>query len=592
MGLFKTYYHPYTGAVLTNANTKFVCPLTGNDSTGSGTRENPYATLTKAGTVQVLLRGQTNENYAIGAASVLIGDGEDAYVNGTISGAQALNCLNVKILTSQIGAMSGGGTYLKCIVTTFGTKASSIYSSFGIVSNNFITNYQNCRHGILNSTVVTFVNNTISNYFNCLNINTENTIINSIFCSVVDLYNYNSRATVTYIPLFKNCLFRKSVIWKWNSNIIPINWGTYGNAVGDYMADVISAMYAYTGTVTAGTDRTYFSAMFPSASTSNIFFVGDNGQTNKVVDDSVYPIFNKYNGTVPVDYSLKLDSSNIALYMSDTNSYVGCYQANVGGMVFGTIYDVDSNGNNTGNTPDMLVKDTDGSFYASNSSVQIRNRVQTNVLTFPRGFKIAGLQSQLTSGMASRFFFGKFQPYSTTGTPTLPIETVEVIPYDDATTPSAFPRFSASFNDIVQMWYHKYGAGTVSNASGGITVTGVGTAFLTTFQIGQKIYIGGEVRTVSAIGTNTSMTTDAWTTAHSAGSAYSSVPVAKIDTPILFNDLSNYGITTDKSLTEYGAWAVTNADYEYYLLSSKTGVALQNIPIAYLKLELNLNYAV
>lgn len=58
------------------------------------------------------------------------------------------------------------------------------------------------------------------------------------------------------------------------------------------------------------------------------------------------------------------------------------------------------------------------------------------------------------------------------------------------------------------------GNGTVSNAASGTTVTGVGTQFTNTFKIGDAITIAGETQTISAIASNTSMTTATWTAAH------------------------------------------------------------------------------
>jgi hypothetical protein len=63
------------------------------------------------------------------------------------------------------------------------------------------------------------------------------------------------------------------------------------------------------------------------------------------------------------------------------------------------------------------------------------------------------------------------------------------------------------------------GVGTVSNGAGGTTVTGVGTQFLNTFKIGDTITINGETVAISAIASNTSMTTAAITGANS-GVAY------------------------------------------------------------------------
>lgn len=55
------------------------------------------------------------------------------------------------------------------------------------------------------------------------------------------------------------------------------------------------------------------------------------------------------------------------------------------------------------------------------------------------------------------------------------------------------------------------GLGTISATSGGTSVTGVNTNFLSWFKIGQTITANGETRTISAIASATSMTTDAWT---------------------------------------------------------------------------------
>jgi len=60
------------------------------------------------------------------------------------------------------------------------------------------------------------------------------------------------------------------------------------------------------------------------------------------------------------------------------------------------------------------------------------------------------------------------------------------------------------------------GSGTVSNSAGGTTVTGVGTLFLNTFKIGDTITINGETVAISAIASNTSMTTAAITGANAA----------------------------------------------------------------------------
>jgi len=54
------------------------------------------------------------------------------------------------------------------------------------------------------------------------------------------------------------------------------------------------------------------------------------------------------------------------------------------------------------------------------------------------------------------------------------------------------------------------GQGTISVTAGSGTVTGTGTDFVTNFNIGDVIKANGETRTISAIASSTSMTTDNW----------------------------------------------------------------------------------
>jgi hypothetical protein len=63
------------------------------------------------------------------------------------------------------------------------------------------------------------------------------------------------------------------------------------------------------------------------------------------------------------------------------------------------------------------------------------------------------------------------------------------------------------------------GPGTISASASGTTVTGSGTAFIESFQNGDTITAGGETHTITAVASDTSMTTDAWTNAQS-GAAY------------------------------------------------------------------------
>lgn len=64
------------------------------------------------------------------------------------------------------------------------------------------------------------------------------------------------------------------------------------------------------------------------------------------------------------------------------------------------------------------------------------------------------------------------------------------------------------------------GPGTVSVTSGSATVTGSGTNFLTRFAVGEKIKVGTDVLIISAIASDTSLTTSANFTATQSGASY------------------------------------------------------------------------
>jgi hypothetical protein len=503
---------------LQTANTIFVCPIVGNDN-NVGTRNEPFATMTKGNTIATLpycvYRGMMIENPPLIGTRTHIFEGEDAVLNGNIStddGAPVFYNLKCNSLTSSYppSLYSSNVTNL----TTF----EGLYT----LRDSFITNLNSQIGGSTyqgNNTILNFNNYYSSN--NSLYCN----ITSSIFVNSVDLYPYKGLANTIY-PIFRYCLFRKATLWQWNGVTIPI---TYVSGPNNYLTDVINGLTAYAATLT-GTAQTYLNLII-----ANSFYTDPIlGQSNYVMDDTVLPLFNRYNtdGSI-LDYTLSSNSNNRALTMGDPSlqyQYVGCYKPNIGGvadsipMTWGTILHVNTDGSDDDVTPpDILEFDSLGRLSANQASTQFRNRVRTNVLAFVRGKSLFGVQSSLASGIGSGFFFGKMQSYSATQ---LPQESVEVIPYDTLTTPSvSLPRFSVALNGQAQMWYWLPGT-------------------------------------------------------------------TKAGLPVLFNDLASLGITNlNKSLTEYGTWAVTNVDYESLALSQLTTyVTLEQINIIYLQAEININY--
>lgn len=604
MGLFKTYTHPYTKVQHTNANTIFVNSLIGSDSK-IGTRELPVATILKGCTLSgggkpyILAVGVFDENQPLVGYDnrVLIMEEGSRFSYNSLSITSSSGQAYHNIVGINITGGHGVYSIYDSKLTLLSPNTNHI--SMGYVLRSLITTY--LIYGAINVSYCTIVE--LRNY---TNFTTGRDIRGSIIIDSVDIYNFVSRSNINNYPIFKYCLFRKYTIWKWNGVIITINWNTnpLNSTVYTYepLLDRVynSLLFYANNSIVNTTDKAYALAILATKET--MFYADANGQTNKVVDDVLYPIFNKYNGTTPIDYSLKLAANNVALTMSDIGGYVGAYKANLNHVQFGTILHVNSNGSDdTVTTPDLLISEGLNQFSASDTSLQLRNRIRTTVLEFPRGKAFDGSQSMLTSGIASRLYFGKYQPMVTTGAnPTIPVETIEVIPYDaipadnsvaqanNLSGKSAFPRFSIMFNGAAEMWYKNNapllfnqlgslytGNGNISNTAGSNTVTGVNTLFTTYLVTGDLITVGGQTVKVLSIASATSLT---------------------VDTPITnANTNANYtvGIYVDKSITEYGDWAVTNADIEDYSLSFKTsvaGVSNRKIPVKFCKLELNLNY--
>lgn len=90
------------------------------------------------------------------------------------------------------------------------------------------------------------------------------------------------------------------------------------------------------------------------------------------------------------------------------------------------------------------------------------------------------------------------------------------------------PIMDVHQNNIVEItgFEFMYGVGTVTVAAGSkTTVTGSGTDFETDFDVGDWILINGQIRIITVITSDTAMTvSQAFDTAHSAGSSYSIFP--------------------------------------------------------------------
>jgi len=506
---------------LQTMNGKFAHSKLGNDA-NAGTRNAPVQSLTTLSTFTSAYRvatGYFTENPTFGSQTIIF-EGE-SYINGVVTQSYPATIygLNAKQITT--------GWYGVFLHRTKVNLVANICHS----NNSFLYEDRCSNSNQTNDTTVIF-----KNYRTAL------TISNSgIITSEIDLYRFSNQTTA--YPIFKYYLFRKVTLWKWNGNIISINWTTNPNTSADYTTETLiervwNSLYYYanampTGNSTQIADRNYFLLMTGSNFASCPIFYSDSvtGQTCKVIDDSVTPIFNRYNGSVVLDYTLSTNSSNEALTMGDPTlpyQHVGCYRPNIGGsnstlpMVWGSVINVNADGSDDVVTPPTLLEvDGDGRFLMSQESTQYRNRIRSNVVRYDRGKASFGGQAQLDSAINSGFWWGKRRKYSATE---FPIESVEAIIYDNETTPSSFPRLSVPLNgECLVYWW---------------------------------------------------------------------VSTARIGTPVLFNQLSELGITIDADfLAEYGTWAVTSADLEFYMLTQLTSyVGAKTLNVSFIQGELNANY--
>lgn len=448
-GIFKSYYAP-DGVAITDANCIFA--TVGGSDSNSGTRLSPVGTITKAFTlltgtkVYICFRGKTTENptrtFITHGTVYMFGDDDSAFIDGTLTMTCAVWNVTFSLANFKVGNLA--------VTTTTPTL------NVKFVSNLIVTGILNTQYTHVEKTIATVLqpngasvnSSTILGYKNYNSISNL-PVSNSIFTSYVDLYPYGGN--YTYLTAFGYSLIRKSTQWRWNGANIPI---TYTAATGvtetdsaQWKIDIFNTLTTYYNSLSAGNPKTYLGSVLSNWAT---VMPG----TAKVVDDiNGINIFNRYQDGAPVDYSLKLVTGNSALYMSGSDSYVGKYAANIFGTL-GSIFDVDSNGVNTSNTPTMLGRGMNDTLFAIAYSIQYRNRVKTGLVTYPRGYAFNGMQCLLNSGIASHYWWGKWQLYSATS---LPQESAEIIPKNEDGSDSTFPRFSVKLNGNTQMWYHTAG---------------------------------------------------------------------------------------------------------------------------------------
>lgn len=103
---------------------------------------------------------------------------------------------------------------------------------------------------------------------------------------------------------------------------------------------------------------------------------------------------------------------------------------------------------------------------------------------------------------------------------------LDYVPYDNNTQYSGQPSFSfvgtiynlaERINANLDRIYYTLLSGTISTTESSTTVTGVGTLFTTEIAVGDRVLFGGQIRVVSAIASNTSLTVSSMFTLSQSG---------------------------------------------------------------------------
>lgn len=220
--LFKTRYLPNqdgteSTTALTNANTAFIHTYLGDDSTGDGTREKPYRSVTKAltksGMSYVLFRGVINESFS--AALVIIGDDINQIILSyyTISARDCYNNTNYTWLRpNRITPREHSNIiYINDVVTTYiaNYQGDSFYSCL------FKEGLFKDRHLLYEAYIKNCTINVLNYASAIVNTNATNDIVTRSF-------SYSGY-------LFRFSIFLASCVFKvQNTNIIMPNFGNDG----------------------------------------------------------------------------------------------------------------------------------------------------------------------------------------------------------------------------------------------------------------------------------------------------------------------------------------------------------------------------
>jgi len=496
---FKTRFLPNpdgtdSATAISNANTAFVHTYIGDDLTGDGTREFPFKSVYKAnqksGVSYIVFRGVINESFS--TIKTIIGDDINQYLvvsNYTVSSGTLIN-----LTTNGTCGNVNGNQYIECIISDHSRE-----TGWALTINKCLFTNIRTSNWYDTETNCTYVNFKLSVYY------VLQVYKNSIVYKTFDVAN---------IPCqFTYFLFSSSTIFKYNG--VSLTQPTWTN---DSKANIQLLRNAY---LSAGMSSSNVNQIFVKDSFGNetckIVKEVRNGGTSANIFNG-YDI----NGNItdyslnPSSSNEALYASDLGGWVGFSKPATALTST-----MWDSPINVNSDGSDTTDSGTLVRVNSDQTIDFNTASSQIWNRLKGNTtIAIPNGIKFNGMNLMSNDGSAFGYIFGKYQNLvgATALTPSdaleansiykvcnanrdiysaviyngnqylpdyffktdaivldfsllnvdsgtivrkilaSPLESVEIIPYDNATTPSAtFPKFSCPLMGNVQMLFHKIG---------------------------------------------------------------------------------------------------------------------------------------
>lgn len=667
--LFKTRYllnvYGTTSTLeLTNANTVFLHTYLGDDTSGDGTREKPYRSLsksvTKLGVSYVVFRGVINESIDNNGKHIVGDDINQTIIcsnfrtniwnetkfnyNFTVDIFKGYdyfpNAVNIIINdyqgSSQNNALNSGFYCLFKKLTSFATSGPSLL-------------FSHCSFESMPKTVFgtpKFYNDIFFRSFDFYNVNYVKYSVFPTTCSfkydgvniIQPLFTNNSK---TNVSLLRSALIDAGVSSV--SSLIPID--SFGNETcfiiketrsgGNHVPIFNRYSDNLTGTtnilILSGQTKTNVqlvvadSSLFPT--TGDIFIPNISGDGSEVftytsvtINSPTLITFNGSSYTFKVshlsgvtctrygdvlDFTLNPDPINEALWASDTGGFVGCFRPAENTIINSgiTIINVDSGGTDTIIAGDLLQIDSSNNFIFNLSSLQTWNRYKdTSTTVIPNGSNFKGLNAMSQDGSPYGYYIGKNQN---------PIDTTIVNTGDTLTSGTWYKVFNDVSKDVTKSIIYnnvQYLPSYTFQCSGvtGFTLLNTGSGSYVK-KINCDILESIEIFPYDDISTPSSFPKFS---APLMGECkllfYTSAGAIRYGTtignPVLFIDLSGTNFQTDfpnlrDKISYYDNYAISNADQEFFTLADPSLIAPKStyftvsIPILkFLRREINAHY--